>query len=90
MGIKWDNIHIGVFPVTNEILICKGKEVVDKGRTYFIAKDKSDDKTEEVLNATIKYLLNSIKRSSGPERKAVIEREGLFRLTLEDLREVSA
>lgn len=90
VSINWNNIHIGVFPVTNEILICKGKEVVDKGRTYFIATDKSNDRTQEVMDATIKYLLNLVQRSGSLERKAIIEREGMYRLTFEDLSEAGS
>ena len=82
--------HRRIPPVTNEILICKGKEIVDNGKAYFIAKDKSDDRSQEVLDVAIQYLLNRTKRSESPQKKAVMEREGLYRLTLEDLREASA
>ena len=89
VGIKWDNIHVGVTGITNEIIFMKGKEVVNNGRAYLYAMDKSNDRTQEVLDAAIQYLLNLIKRSESSRKKAVMEREGLYRLTLEDLREAS-
>lgn len=87
MGIKWDNIHVGVSGITNEIFIIKGKEMHDNGRTYLLASDRSDDRTQEVLDATIQYFLNLMKRLDDPEKKAIMERDGLYRLTFEDLRE---
>ena len=90
VGIKWDNIHIGVTGITNEIVFVRGKEKIDNGRAYLFALDKSEDRTQEVLDAAIHYFLNLIKRSESPQKKAVMEREGLYRLTFEDLREASA
>ncbi len=87
MGINWDNIHVGVTGITNEIVFIKGKERIDSGRAYLFATDKSDDRTQEVMDAAIQYLLNLIKRSESPQKKAVMERDGIYRLTLEDLRE---
>ena len=86
MGIKWDNIHPAVSR-ENEILLCKGKKVFKNGKLLLVGKDKSEDKTQEVMDAAIQYLLNLVQRSCGPERKAIIEREGMYRLTFEDLRE---
>lgn len=90
MGIKWDNIHVGVSGITNEIVLVKGKEVLDNGRAYLLASDKSEDRTQEVLDVAIQYLLNLIERSESPQKKAVMEREGLYRLTFEDLRGAGA
>lgn len=91
MGIKWDNIHVRVTRITNEIILVKGKEkVLCNGRACLIASGKSDDRTQEVLDAAIQYLLNLIERSESTQKKAVMEREGLYRLTLEDLKEASA
>lgn len=90
MGINWDNIHVGVTGITNEIVFMKGKEVVNNGRAYLYAMDKSNDRTQEVLDAAIQYLLNLISRSESTQKKAVMERDGIYRLTLEDLRETSA
>lgn len=90
MGIKWDNIHVGVTGITNEIVLLKGKKKIDNGKAYLFAADKSDERTQEVMDAAIQYLLNLVQRSGGPERKAIIEHEGLYRLTFEDLREAGA
>lgn len=91
MGIKWDNIHVRVTGISNEIILVKGKEkVLSNGRACLIASDKSDDRTQEVLDAAIQYLLNLIERSESTQKKAVMERDGIYRLTLEDLREASA
>ena len=90
MGIKWDNIHVGVTGITNEIIFMKGKEVVNNDRAYLYAMDKSNDRTQEVLDAAIQYLLNLISRSESTQKKAVMERDGIYRLTLEDLREAGA
>lgn len=88
MGINWDNIHVGVTGITNEIVFMKGKEkVLSNGRTYLLASDKSNDRTQEVLDAAIQYLLNLISRSESTQKKAVMERDGIYRLTFEDLRE---
>lgn len=64
--------------------------MLDNGRAYLLASDRSDDRTQEVLDATIQYFLNLMKRLDDPEKKAIMEREGLYRLTFEDLREASA
>lgn len=90
MGIKWADIHVGVTGITNEIVFIKGKERIDSGRAYLFATDKSDDRTQEVMDAAIQYLLNLISRSESTQKKAVMERDGIYRLTLEDLREASA
>lgn len=87
MGIKWENIHVGVTGITNEIVFIKGKERIDSGRAYLFATDKSNDRTQEVMDAAIQYLLNLISRSESTQKKAVMERDGIYRLTLEDLRE---
>lgn len=82
MGIKWDNIHVGVTGITNEIVLLKGKKKIDNDRAYLFATDRSDDKTQEVLDAAIQYLLNLVQRSGGPERKAIIAHEGMYRLAI--------
>ena len=65
-------------------------ERIDSGRAYLFATDKSDDRTQEVMDAAIQYLLNLISRSESTQKKAVMERDGIYRLTLEDLREAGA
>ena len=87
MGIKWADIHVGVTGITNEIVFIKGKERIDNDRAYLLASDKSDDRTQEVMDAAIQYLLNLISRSESTQKKVVMERDGIYRLTLEDLRE---
>ena len=89
MGIKWDNICPVVSGTTNEILFCKGKKVFKNGKLLFVGRDRSEDKTQEVLDAVIHHLLNRIERSGSQEKKIVLEHK-LYRLTLEDLREASA
>ena len=89
MGIKWNNICPVVSGATNEILFCKGKKVFKNGKLLFTGKDRSEDKTQEVLDAVIHHLLNRIERSGSQERKIVLDHK-LYRLTLEDLREASA
>ena len=89
MGIKWDNICPVVSGTTNEILLCKGKKVFKNGKLLFVGRDRSEDKTQEVLDAVIHHLLNRIARSDSQEKKVVLE-HSLYRLTLEDLRETSA
>lgn len=81
VGINWDNIHVGVTGITNEIVLLKGKKKIDNGKAYLFATDKSDERTQEVMDAAIQYLLNLVQRSGGPERKAIIECEGMYRLT---------
>ena len=88
MGIKWDNIHPAVSG-ENEILLCKGKKVFRDGKLILVARDRSGDKTQEVLDAVIHHLLNRIERSGSQERKIVLDHK-LYRLTFEDLREASA
>lgn len=87
MGIKWENIHVCVSRLTNEIYIIKGKEKTENGRTYLLASDKSEDRTDEVLDVIVQYFLNFIERGDPAKKTAVMEREGLYRLTFEDLRE---
>ena len=65
----------------DEIVFIKGKERIDSGRAYLFATDKSDDRTQEVMDAAIQYLLNLVQRACGPERKAIMESEGMYRLT---------
>ena len=59
MGIKWDNISVLHCAITNNMVLGK----TDKsGR---IATDKSGDRTNEIITATMHYMDNELKRSNG-------------------------
>lgn len=52
MGIKWEDVRILNSPLTNNIVLGKGK--TDGG--LFIATDRSKDKTDEILSAVMCYM----------------------------------
>ena len=53
MGIKWDNIKVGVSPITNSIYIGKTKKNGDKE----LWTDKSEDRTEEIIKCVMVHML---------------------------------
>lgn len=67
MGIKWSNVKVGVSPVTNEIYIGKVEKISDE-ITFW--KDKSDDKTDEIVKAVMVYMLNNMDNKKGNSLKS--------------------
>jgi len=55
MGIKWDDVRILNSPITNQIYLGKGK-ADKKYPGVWIATDKSKDRTDEMLSATMGYM----------------------------------
>lgn len=54
MAIKWENIKVGVSPITNSIYIGKTKKNGDNE----LWTDKSEDKTEEIIKCVMVHMLN--------------------------------
>ena len=60
MGIKWDNIHIGIDDESNEFFLVECDGPVNDSKTKLYIKDKSDERTREVLKAVAHYIQNLI------------------------------
>ena len=53
MAINWENIKVGVSPITNSIYIGKTK----KNGDMELWTDKSEDRTEEIIKCVMVHML---------------------------------
>jgi hypothetical protein len=56
MGIKWENVKLGVSPLTQNIYIGKTK-VMSGSDGLEVWTDKSEDKTNDVLRAVVEWFI---------------------------------
>jgi hypothetical protein len=56
MGIKWENVKLGVSPLTQNIYIGKTK-VMSGSDGLEVWTDKSEDKTNDVLRAVVQWFI---------------------------------
>ena len=79
MAIKWEDVHIRVGGLTNEIYVGKLK----KDRVgYELFKDKSHPMTQECIKAVMEHMIGEIKENG--TMSYVIE--GVCELRITDLR----
>lgn len=81
--IKWNDVHVGVSPITNEIYIGKSKPVegARPGTSMWI--DKSEAKTEEVVKAVMDHMLGQCRDQKVEQLEFTIP--GICKLQLTDL-----
>lgn len=63
VGIKWDNIHVAIDDESNELFLVKCGGPVNDSKTELYIKEKSDERTREVLKAVARYIRNLVEHN---------------------------
>lgn len=81
--IKWDDVHVGVSPLTREIYIGKSKPLAGAKPGTCMWTDKSEPKTEEVVRAVMDHMLGQCRDQNVEQLEFTIP--GICKLQLTDL-----